>query len=160
MVAYPLLPVSEASAGGAEQILWSLERELAARGWQTTVAACAGSSVAGELLATGVAPRIRDDFPAREKEHSERVVAACATGNFDIVLDHSGHFFRHASRVKQRVLATLHLPRSLYAEDIFDGLAPNVFFNCVSQTQRATFRDVPQVIGVVKNGISVERFPM
>ena len=29
LVAYPLLPVSEESAGGAEQILWTLERELA-----------------------------------------------------------------------------------------------------------------------------------
>ena len=43
LVAYPLLPVSEASAGGAEQILWTLERELLARGWETVVAACAGS---------------------------------------------------------------------------------------------------------------------
>jgi len=160
MVAYPLLPVSAASAGGAEQILWTLERELSARGWHTTVAGCAGSSVAGDLIATGELPLTRDGFAEREKEHTERVVAACATENFDIVLDHSGHFFRHAARVKGTVLATLHLPRSLYAEDAFDGLAPNVYFNCVSETQRLAFLDVPQVLGVVKNGIEVERFPI
>jgi glycosyltransferase involved in cell wall biosynthesis len=160
MVAYPLLPVSAASAGGAEQILWTLERELSARGWHTTVAACAGTSVAGELLATGEAPKTRDGFAEREKEHTERVVAACATGNFDMVLDHSGHFFRHAARVKGIVLATLHLPRSLYAEDAFEGVAQNVYFNCVSETQRLTFVDVPRVLGVVKNGIMLERFPI
>jgi glycosyltransferase involved in cell wall biosynthesis len=158
MVAYPLLPVTESSAGGAEQILWTLERELNARDWHTTVAACEGSSFAGELLATGKAPRVRDGFAEREKEHTERVVEACATGNFDIVLDHSGHFFRHAARVTGPVLATLHLPRSLYAEGAFEGLAPNVHFNCVSETQRLTFVDIPQVLGVVKNGIAVERF--
>jgi hypothetical protein len=39
MVAYPLLPVNDRAAGGAEQILWSLERELTARGHITEVAA-------------------------------------------------------------------------------------------------------------------------
>ena len=170
MVAYPLLPVSEASAGGAEQILWTLERELVERGWNTTVAACAGSTVAGELIATDVVSGAEagqagvalqgDRFEEREREHSERVVTACASGRFDMVLDHSGHFFRHAARVGAYVLATLHLPRSLYAEDAFEGLAPNLYFNCVSETQRSAFVDVPQVLGVVRNGIAVDRFPM
>jgi len=38
-VAYPLLTVSEESAGGAEQMLWTLEREIAAQGFLSTVAA-------------------------------------------------------------------------------------------------------------------------
>ena len=46
-VSYPLLTVSEESAGGAEQMLWTLEREMAERGISTTVAASAGSQVAG-----------------------------------------------------------------------------------------------------------------
>ena len=79
LVAYPLLPVSEASAGGAEQILWTLERELAARGWETAVAACAGSRVSGELIATGeAAAGAWTSFAEREREHTERVVEACA----------------------------------------------------------------------------------
>ena len=160
LVAYPLLPVSDKSAGGAEQILWTLERELAARGWQTAVAACAGSSVAGELIPTGRAPLVRDGFVEREKEHTERVVAACEREEFAMILDHSGHFFRHAARVNGPVLATLHLPRSFYAEEAFDGLAQNVSFNCVSETQRPTFASVPRVLGVVRNGIALERFPM
>ena len=158
LVAYPLLPVSDASAGGAEQILWTLERELLARGWETVVAACAGSSVSGELLVTGDAPQLRDGFAAREQEHAERVVAACASGDFAMVLDHSGHFFRHAARVDAQVLATLHLPRELYAAGAFEGVAKNVYFHCVSESQRREFMDVPRVLGVVRNGIAVERF--
>lgn len=216
LVAYPLLPVSESSAGGAEQILWTLERELSARGWETEVAACAGSQVSGELLATDVAesnseqeqsqlqeqgqllhpskrsldgapaqeqgqlPHVsqqkanvghpvvyghksadghpEDRFAERAREHADRVVVACASGDFAMVLDHSGHFFRHAARVDSYVLATLHLPRQLYAAGAFEGLAKNVYFNCVSDSQRREFMDLPRMLGVVRNGIAVERF--
>ena len=76
-----------------------------------------------------------------------------------MVLDHSGHFFRHAATGETaRVLATLHLPRELYGAEAFEGLAENVCFNCVSESQRREFMDLPQVLGVVRNGIAVERF--
>ena len=58
------------------------------------------------------------------------------------------------------VLATLHLPRALYRREAFEGLAENVYFNCVSESQRREFMDVPRVLGVVRNGIAVERFAM
>ena len=48
-IAYPLLPVADTSAGGAEQILWTLEREMHRRGHETTVAACAGSKIAAAI---------------------------------------------------------------------------------------------------------------
>lgn len=160
LVAYPLLPVSEASAGGAEQTLFTLERELSARGWQTEVAACEASVVTGKLLVTGGAPQTMDAFERREREHSERVVEACAKEDFPVVLDHSGHFFRHAARINGCVLATLHLPRELYGEGAFEGLADNLCFNCVSDSQRSSFMDLPRVMGVVRNGIAVDRFPM
>ena len=161
MVAYPLLPVSERSAGGAEQILWSLEKELSARGSHTEVAACAGSELRGKLIATGeISAEILDGIEEREREHSERVLAACATGNFDLVLDHSGHFFRHAAKVDLQVLATLHLPRMLYARDMFKDQPRNLYFNCVSESQKVEFDDLPQMMPVVRNGIDVSRFPM
>lgn len=160
LIAYPLLPVSEASAGGAEQILWTLERELARRGWETEVAACAGSQVTGKLLATGEAPKGQDGFAEREREHAERVIEACRKTPYTMVLDHSGHFFRHAGRVNGCVLATLHLPRELYTAGIFDGLSGNVYFHCVSETQKAYFADIPRLLGVVRNGIDVKRFAM
>jgi len=161
MVAYPLLPVSERSAGGAEQILWSLEKELVERGWQTEVAACAGSEMRGKLIATGaIAKLVRDGIAEREREHTERVLAACASGSFELVLDHSGHFFRHAAEVNVPVLATLHLPRSLYPEELFHNPAKNLYFNCVSESQKEEFRDLPRMMPVVRNGIDVRRFPI
>ena len=156
--AYPLLPVSDESCGGAEQILWSLEREMASRGYETTVAACESSSVSGELLVTGIAPKGEDRYEEREAEHSRRILDATSDREFSVVHDHSGSFLRHASEVDAPVLATLHLPRALYGEEAFRALPHNVYFNCVSESQAAGFRDLPRMMPVVQNGIDVERF--
>lgn len=163
-VAYPMLPVSESSCGGAEQMLWALEAEIARRGHATAVAATDGSRVSGELLATGSVPEEFDRFDVREAEH-ERVVLnflkEChAHGRgLDLVHDKGGNFWRRAAEVDLPVLATLHLPRSFYPERAFAAAPANLFFNCVSASQARTFADVPQVLGVVPNGIRMEYFP-
>ncbi len=168
LVAYPLLPVSGRSAGGAEQILWTLERELVRRGWETAVVARAGSQVSGELLEVGAKQckkemgpgHPEESFGEQVRELAERVEEACARGRYDLVLDHSGHYFRDAGRVKERVLATLHLPRTLYPAEAFEGLGKNVHFNFVSESQRLAFGDVMQTAGVIRNGIDAARFAM
>jgi glycosyltransferase involved in cell wall biosynthesis len=157
-VSYPMLPVSDASCGGAEQMLWTLEREMAQRGHDTAVAACEGSRVSGELIATGVAPTAADAFEQRAKEHSTAVIAAADAGEFDLVHDKSGFFWRHSGELKVPVLATLHLPRTFYEESLFRETPENLFFNCVSESQAGSFCDLKQMIGVVRNGIAVDRF--
>ena len=163
-VAYPLLPVTEASAGGAEQMLWVLEREINRRGHSTVVAACQGSRVSGKLLETGSAAPGVDRFAEREAEHSGRIldyIADCeANGQpFDLIHDKSGHFWKHAGEQNLPVLATLHLARRLYTSEMFKQFPPNLFFNCVSQSHRESFRDLPHVMGVIENGIVVDDFP-
>ena len=74
-IAYPLLPVTDESAGGAEQMLLTLEREMSAAGHRTTVAAADGSRVCGELLATGQPAGAPDQYEAREREHNARILA-------------------------------------------------------------------------------------
>lgn len=162
-IAYPLLTVSDESAGGAEQVLWALERELARRGVCTTVAASAGSRIAGELFATGD-PCIRpDDYERRNQEHQEAVIAfvrqrAHAGQPFDLVHDMSGSFWNRAAELDVPVLATLHLPRSFYPPQYFQNIPANVSFNCVSHSQARSFSDLERLIGVVPNGIALDRF--
>jgi glycosyltransferase involved in cell wall biosynthesis len=156
--AYPLLPVSDDSCGGAEQVLWSVEREIAQRGYSTSVAACESSRVSGELLATGDAPKIDDALAQREAEHVSKVSEFLKSMDFSLIHDHSGSFWRYATQLHTPVLATLHLPRSFYDESLFHGIPHNVYFNCVSDSQMASFRDLPRMLGVVENGIVVERF--
>jgi glycosyltransferase involved in cell wall biosynthesis len=157
-VAYPLQPVSSASCGGAEQVLWTLEREMHRRGVQTVAAACAGSEVCGELVVTGDGDAAVDDFAAKEEQHRERVLKFLRSARFDLVHDHSGHFWPHAGNVNAPVLATLHLPRTFYDSRSFEALAENVYFNCVSASQRESFADLPRMLNVVRNGIDIERF--
>jgi glycosyltransferase involved in cell wall biosynthesis len=165
--AYPLLPVNENSAGGAEQVLWNLQRELAAKGNRVTVAACAESVVDGQLYPTGAPAR---GSLASAKAHEDghaikclellRVRDAIGTG-FNLVHDHSGSFFTQANKFRDvPVLATLHLPRSFYPANAFHRVAPNVYFNCVSKTQAKSFSDLPRMVGHVNNGIALDRFSL
>jgi glycosyltransferase involved in cell wall biosynthesis len=160
-VAYPLLTVSDRSAGGAEQVLWILEREMARRGVDTTVAASAGSSVAGELFSTGEPCRSLDDFQRRNLEHQDRVVEfirrrARQGAPFDLIHDMSGNFWPRTREFETPLLATLHLPRRFYDSQLFQDIPENVIFNCVSSSQAVGFSDRAAI--VVNNGIALDRY--
>lgn len=162
-ISYPLLTVSEESAGGAEQMLWVLEREMNKRGVKTTVAASAGSRVSGDLFVTGEPCRLPDDFDRRNREHQDHIVEFVRQNShhgrpFDLIHDKSGSFWSRAHEVDVPVLATLHLPRHFYAEDTFKSIPQNVSFNCVSQSQAKAFADLPNKLGVAPNGIALDRF--
>jgi glycosyltransferase involved in cell wall biosynthesis len=162
-IAYPLLTVSDQSAGGAEQVLWNLEREMFRRGAATTVAASAGSRIAGELFATGQPCTVPDDYERRNREHQEQVLEYMHRRSrqgcgFDLVHDMSGSFWGRAGAVDVPVLATLHLPRSFYAPQSFQNVPANVCFSCVSRAQARTFGDLGGMLAVVPNGIALERF--
>src|SRR5438045_1158390 len=152
-VAYPLLPVSEHSAGGAEQVLWALERATYTCGEPTVTTAVNGSQVAGELFATGEPASAPDQFAARDEEHTERIISWLNSGvQFDLVHDQSGGFWKRADRVPLPVLTTLHLPCSFYPGESFSNAARNVYFNCVSESQLKTFSYLPNLLGSVPNG--------
>ncbi|ABF41086.1 glycosyl transferase, group 1 [Candidatus Koribacter versatilis Ellin345] len=157
-VAYPLHHVSDASAGGAEQMLWTLEREMHLRGHETTVAACAGSRVNGRLFSTGDIPTQSDTFEERNREHHAAIRSLLASESFDLIHDKSGSFFASAADVAVPILATAHLPRSFYPGVNWHVLGHNINVNCVSATQAHTFADVPNLVGWVQNGIAIDRF--
>ena len=144
-------------------MLWALERELRTRGHQTVVAATDGSRVSGALFATGAPASAPDQFAARDQEQTQRItewLSSDGAPHFDLIHDMSGSFWRHADHMPSPVLATLHLPRSLYLPDSFLRIPENVSFNCVSVSQLKTFSDLPRVLAYVPNGIALERFPL
>jgi glycosyltransferase involved in cell wall biosynthesis len=160
-IAYSLLPVTPESAGGAEQMLLAVAHQIAAAGHQTTVAAAAGSQVNGRLLVTGEPADGPDQYEQREREHNASILEYLDEHpeEFDLIHDKSGSFLRHAAQCPVPVLATLHLPRSFYREEFFRDTPRNLSFNCVSQSQVASFGDLPNFLGVIENGIEVEAFP-
>jgi glycosyltransferase involved in cell wall biosynthesis len=162
-IAYPLLTVSRESAGGAEQVLWTLEREMARCREQTIVAASNGSRVTGELFSTGEPCQEPDDLERRNREHQDKIVAfvrqrAREGRAFDLVHDHSGSFWLRAAEIGHPVLATLHLPRSFYPPQHFDNIPANLTFNCVSASQARSFAAGTASFEVVANGIALELF--
>ena len=159
-VAYPLLPLSDDIAGGAEQVLLSVAREVASLGHEVTIAAAEGSIVPGRLLATGRVTSRVDDFERRSSEHESAILEHLAEHEHDVVHDMSGSFWRRSRSVSTPLLATLHLPPEFYPTEAFRRVPNDLMFNGVSCSQARRFSEVIGVEGleIVANGISVERF--
>jgi glycosyltransferase involved in cell wall biosynthesis len=160
-IAYPLLPLSDDIAGGAEHVLLTLAQEIASRGHEVTVAAAAGSIVPGKLLATGPASSRNDDFERRKAEHEAVILEHLANHDYDLIHDMSGSFWQQARSVAVPMLATLHLPPEYYPVESFWKVPNDLMFNGVSYSQARRFSEVAGIEGleVVTNGVSAERFP-
>ncbi len=130
-VAYPLFPVGPDSSGGAEQILFLLEREIVRSGRRSLVVAAPGSTVSGQLI-----PAIDQAL----REHS-----------IDLIHFHGLDFDSYVPDTDVRMVATLHLPLAWYPPPALTR--KNVQPVCVSQSQAAQTG-----FSVVLNGIDIGRF--
>jgi glycosyltransferase involved in cell wall biosynthesis len=107
-VAYPLFPVAQDSGGGAEQIVYLLDREFTRLGHRSIVVA-------------GTVEAIRRVL----REH-----------RVDLIHFHGLDFHEYVPETSIPMLATLHLPLSWYPGSIF-SLPTRVKLNCVSESQAA-----------------------
>ncbi len=153
-VAYPLFPVSADSAGGAEQILFLLERGLVAAGHRSFVVAAHGSQVSGTLFPTRAACThiTEEDRRQAQVEHRARIVQAISQEQIDLIHFHSLDFSDYLPASQATMLATMHLPPSWYSADAF--VDPRVFLACVSQTQ-AQAAPKNRKYAVVENGVDL-----
>lgn len=156
-VAYPLLPVSRDSGGGAEQILYLLERGLVARGHRSIVIAANGSTVDGKLIAS----RAFDGEMTEEvREHARRdhlrlIEQAVAHHSIDLIHFHGLDFYAYTPAAHIPKLATLHLPPAWYPDKIFRS--SDVRLNCVSESQ-ADAAPTPARLPVIPNGIDTRQY--
>ncbi|MGA8025709.1 MAG: glycosyltransferase family 4 protein [Bryobacteraceae bacterium] len=156
-VAYPLLPVGPDSGGGAEQILYLIERGLVQAGHRSIVIAAKGSQVSGEILETPVFTREITDQVRHEAQRTHRRMLERALDEYSIDLIHFHGLDFHAYRPTRRApqLATLHLPPAWYPSWIFD--LSDIQLNCVSRDQ-ASAAHSPARLPVVTNGIDTNQF--
>lgn len=156
-VAYPLLPVSADSTGGAEQILFLLERGIVQRGYRSLVVAAEGSTVSGELIATPVADGELTEEVQREaqKAHLAAIGETLKKYEVDLIHFHGLDFYAYLPESSVLKLATLHLPPDWYPPLTFD--LPGIQFNCVSRMQSHSVPGRKQ-FPVVANGIDLEQF--
>ena len=157
-VGYPLAPVGPDAVGGSEQVLTALDRALIEAGHRSLVVACAGSHVAGELLAIEPAPTDRpidDTIMVQQRARTfDRLMEALGRETIDLVHMHGLDFHQYLPPPGVPVLATLHLPVSWYPPE---ALAPRsgVWVHGVSAHQAAAIPPGPQVLPPIPNGVPV-----
>jgi glycosyltransferase involved in cell wall biosynthesis len=156
-VSYPLFPVTADSAGGAEQILFLLERGLVKAGHRSIVIAARGSLLAGELVET---PAPAGEITDAVREHAQQAHALCirqALEQFPVDLVHF-HGLDFSTYVPARLvpkITTLHLPLAWYPQSIFEQR--DTALCCVSDSQARTAPDGLR-LPVVPNGIELARY--
>ena len=159
-VAYPAAPVDADPVGGAEQILAALDRALVAAGHRSLVIACEGSQAAGTLISTPSHEGVLSPEARRQlaETHRRAIAETLHSHSVDVVHLHGIDCAAYLPLERVPTLVTLHLPPAWYPAEIFAPQRPGVFLNCVSQSQRAACPDSPHLIGMVGNGVDLERF--
>lgn len=157
-VAFPLLPVGSGSGGGAEQILYLLEKGLADAGHRSIVIATNGSKVCGELVETPastseITEAMRADV---QRIHATKIAETLARTTIDLIHFHGLDFYNYVPPAKVPMLATLHLPLNLYPPSVFDG---KIQLNCVSQNQAMSIPSGHRC-PVVENGIDIGQYKL
>lgn len=159
-VAYPLAPVSEATAGGAEQILLTLDRGLIRYGHRSLVLAAAGSRCHGLLLPVEVPSGNLNGRAKQEARRQFRLMLAHALHrhSVDVIHMHGIDFHEYRPDCDLPIVVSLHLPLNWYDRRALSTLPQNISLICVSHSQARTAPTAVQISGVIPNGVDLERF--
>jgi glycosyltransferase involved in cell wall biosynthesis len=157
-VAYPLAPVSPDAVGGAEQVLAQLDAALVRHGHRSLVVACAGSRVAGVLIATPHRDGALDDAAraAAHGAHREAIAAALARWPVDLVHLHGIDFHAYLPPAGVPALVTLHLPLAWYPPEALRPRRPDTWLHAVSAAQRQGAPADLDLLPDIPNGVPVE----
>ncbi len=166
-VAYPFALVRPDTAGGAEQVLCTLDKELTEAGHRSVVIAAKGSDISGHLIETPLLPcRTTSKDKARVWGHVRDILrgvfSGYGAGEFDIVHMHGVDFMNYLPPEAPSlppVLITLHMWPSVYGTGMYiAGARSNTYFNAVSATQAKACNPVPGTVlkpgsmPVIENG--------
>ena len=157
-VAYPFAPVGTDAVGGAEQILAQLDYALAYAGHHSIVVACEGSVTAGTLVGTPPVDGTVSEERRRwnHEQHRAAIEHALSRWQIDLVHFHGIDFYAYLPAPAVPLLVTLHGPRSWYPPDIFSLGRTDLFFHCVSASQRSTCPADAPLLPSIPNGVSRE----
>ncbi len=156
-VAYPFAAVGPAAAGGAEQVLRTVEAALVREGLHSVVVAHEESLIAGRLERVAVPAGLLTPAVRAEVERSTQAAInrAFDRRRIDLVHMHGIDFHRYALPDAVPVVTTLHLPPAWYPENVW-ALSPRYRLHCVSSSQRAACpASVQKRITIVENGVEL-----
>jgi glycosyltransferase involved in cell wall biosynthesis len=158
-VSYALAAVGEDTAGGAEQVLASLDRALVEAGHLSAVVAPEGSRATARLYASHRVEPPFDDAHRRAltRSHARAVRHAVERERFDVVHLHGVEFDEVVPRDGPPAVVTLHLPPTWYIARPLERW-PGLRFVCVSDAQARTLPPGVPLAGVVPNGVQLDAF--
>ena len=154
-VAYPFAPVGPDAVGGAEQVLSALDAALVAAGHRSIVVACAGSRVAGELVAIPATVGEIDPAARRAAHAAIRAALRSVAGVAELVHLHGIDFADYLPPPGPPVLATLHLPPDWYSPEALAPTRPDTWLHGVSASQHRALAGRGGVLTPIANGVAV-----
>lgn len=157
-VAYPLAPVSDATAGGAEQVLLELDRMLVEQGHRSLVIAATGSRCSGLIIPVAIPEGVLDERAKREARHSFRIAIRDTLLRYevDVVHMHGIDFDEYCPDWNGPIIVTLHLPLDWYHQSALTKR--KLRFVCVSRSQAETARPELHVSEIIPNGVALDQF--
>ena len=159
-VGYPFAPVSDSTAGGAEQILSTLDEALVRAGHGSIVIAPEGSRVRGRLLPTPALPPNLDDrqHEIAVRHYGAAIRSALARFPIDVVHMHGLDFMEYLPEPGTPVLVTLHLPSSWYPQGAFRLARPDTHLVCVSRSQANECPSGASIRAIIGNAIRLQPY--
>jgi len=157
-VSYPLAKVSPATAGGAEQVLATIDRGLLRAGHRSLVLAPEGSRCSGLLIAAQVPSGVLDESAKREARRTfkELLDRTLTRYSVDVVHMHGVDFYEYLPDSDVPIVVTTHLPLSWYPGSRLSHKPVNVLLVGVSDFQARTAPPEVQIDCVIPNGVDVE----
>ncbi|HZP16833.1 MAG TPA: glycosyltransferase family 4 protein [Terriglobales bacterium] len=159
-VAYPLAGVSPSTAGGAEQVLLTLDQALVRLGHRSLVLAAAGSKCHGLLVPVQVPSGVLDDRARREAQQQFQRALDWTLQRYrvDVVHMHGLDFDRYLPHGEVPAVVSLHLPLEWYRPAALRPNRPHTSLICVSHSQARTASPDVQIAGIIPNGVDLESF--
>lgn len=154
-VAFPFSNVNAHTAGGAEQILLSIDEALTKSGFNSYVIAASGSYVSGKLIASRQADSTIINNCVKVKYWSEYKMLIESTIKetaVDLIHFHGFDFHEYVCNSSIPILVTLHLPLNHYNKSTFKN---NYFFTFVSQYQALHCKHIINNVSIIENGVSI-----
>jgi glycosyltransferase involved in cell wall biosynthesis len=159
-VSYPLAKVSPATAGGAEQVLTTIDKALVREGHKSLVLAPEGSRCEGLLIPAQIPSGTLDDGAKCEarrvfKHLLDRTLTRYSV---DVVHMHGLDFSEYLPEADVPVVVSLHLPLDWYPPQALQFKRPNTLLVCVSDFQARTAQAESQIDSVIPNGVDLDEF--
>lgn len=159
-VSYPLAKVSPGTAGGAEQVLLTIDRALVQEGHRSLVLAPEGSRCSGLLIPARIPSGVLDENSKREARNTFKHLLdrTLARYSVDVIHMHGIDFAEYLPDSDIPILVSLHLPLSWYSPHALRGSGRNISFVCVSNHQARTASAGFQCDCVISNGVDLDHF--